>query len=151
MRSAYACPEKIITNTINTNVVKISQSNNKNNLSITNTSKKPLNSLPSAGNLINDSVNSYKKALNPILNSGVSQFSCVEAEKDLSRSIIIQTPKQNENKRKAYNSKQNSNSFASPNKFQISESNEFLGRKRHLNKVYQNMIDHNLKSSAGNY
>lgn len=83
------------------------------------------------------------------MNSGVSQFSCIEAEKDMNKSIIIQTPKQNENKIKAYNSKQNSNSFVSPNKFQVSESKEFLGKKRHLNKVYQNMIEHNLKSAAG--
>lgn len=142
--SAYACPtEKIVTNTINTNTLKITQSNTKNSRSITNTNKKPLNSLPSAG--------SQSKALNPILNSGVSQFSCVEAEKDLNKSVIIQTPKQNENKNKAYNSKLNSSCFISPNKFQISESKEFLGKKRHLNKVYQNMIEHNLKSAAGNF
>lgn len=152
MRSAYACPEKIVTNTINTNIVKISQSNTKNNLSKSNTAKKPLNSVPSAGVLnANESVGSHRKAPNSILNSGVSQFSCVEGEKDLSKSIIIQTPKQNENKIKAYNSKLNSNSFISPNKFQISESKEFLGKKRHLNRVYQNMIDHNLKSAAGKF
>ncbi len=149
-RSGYACPEKTITNTINTNVVKILQSKTKNNLSLTNTSKKPLNSLLSVENLKEiDSIGSLSKGLNHILNSGVSQFNCVEAEKDLCRSVIIQTPKQNQNKNKPYDSKLNSNSFISPNKFQISESKEFLGKKRHLNRLYQNMIEHNLKSASG--
>ncbi len=69
------------------------------------------------------------------------------------KSLIIQTPKQNENKNISYNSKLNSNNnnntFFSTNKFQISESKEFLSKKRHLSKNYQNMIDNNLKSATG--
>lgn len=147
MRSTYACPEKIITNTINTNVVKISQSNAKNSLTIKNSNKKHIN---------NNSIESNQRIVDAIKDSGVSQFNCNEMENNLNnKTIIIQTPKQNETKNKAYNSKFNSNNnnntFYSPNKFQMSESKDFLGKKRHLSKVYQNMIDNNLKSAAGKF
>ena len=81
-------------------------------------------------------------------NNGVSQFNYNEIENNF-KNNIIQTPKKTNSKNYNMGSKLNSNNFCSPAKFQVCESNEFLGKKRHLSKVYQNMIDNNLKTAAG--
>lgn len=126
------------------------------NSNIANFSKSKVKNIPTRTNNTNQkskickekTIESKLKELEQHMNNGVSQFICNEADKDFNKSIFIQTPNQNETKI-IYNSNNKNNIFISPNKFQMSDSKEFLGKKRHLSKVYQSMIDKNLKSIAG--
>lgn len=126
------------------------------NTNITNFSKSKAKNIPTRNSNTNQKSKIYKdntvesklKGLEPNTNNGVSQFICNETDKDFNKSIFIRTPNQNETKI-TYNSNNKNNIFISSNKFQMSDSKEFLGKKRHLSKVYQNMIDNNLKSVVG--
>lgn len=146
-------------NTINTNIIKTSQSNNQNSHAgsiINNNTNKKSNKNLNSNSIINPSghtVRSNYKNAEASINNGVSQFNFNEGEMPTNiKPTCIQTPKQTEAKSlQVNNSKLNSSKFYSPNKFLTSESKDskdFLGKKRHLSKVYQNMIDNNLKNSG---
>ena len=79
-------------------------------------------------------------------NKGVSQFSFNELE---SRKNFLMTPTQKQSDKNILRSNINlTNGFCSPNKSvnNCSNSKEFLGKKRQLPKVYQSIVDNNLKS-----
>jgi len=125
--------------------------NNSKNISAVNTNKNLVNSeLEKSINIPFSAKSAKNKALKESFNKGVSQFNFNEME---NRKNSLMTPT-NEKLKDKNILKSNSNLINgfSPNKsVNCSNSKELLGKKRHLSKVYQNIVDNNLKSGKGNY